>query len=191
MRVISKASLLAPLAVAAGPAFAAGEGKPFFSLANTDFVVLIGFLIFIGILVYFNIPGLLGGMLDKRANDIQSEIDEARAIREEAQALLASYERQQKDVQRQADNIVAAAKAEASAAADKAKEDLKVSIARRMAAAEDQLNSAEAAAVKDVRDRAAAVAVEVAQEVIAGQLTAKDGAAMIDDAIANVGSRLQ
>ena len=80
---------------------------------------------------------MLGGMLDQRAVGIQSEIDEARALREEAQTLLASYERKQKDVQAQADRIVAAAKDEANAAAAQAREDLAESIERRLAAAED------------------------------------------------------
>ena len=74
------------LALAAGPAFAAGD-KPFFSLANTDFVVLISFLLFIGVLVYLKVPGLLGGLLDKRAAGIQAEIDEARALREHVERL--------------------------------------------------------------------------------------------------------
>lgn len=190
MRKTSTLTLAATLGLLAGPALAAGD-KPFFSLANTDFVVTIGFIVFLGILAYFKVPGMLGGLLDKRAEGIQAELDEARAIREEAQSLLASYERQQKDVQQQADAIVAAAQKEAAAAAEKAKEDLQTSIARRLAAAEDQLASAESAAIRDVRDRAAAVAVEVAREVIAGQLTAQDGAAMIDDSIRSVGARLQ
>jgi F-type H+-transporting ATPase subunit b len=97
------------LILAASPALAAGD-KPFLSLANTDFVVLIGFLVFLGIVVYFKVPGLVGGMLDKRADGIKAELDEAKALREEAQALLASYERKQKEVHEQADRIVAAAK---------------------------------------------------------------------------------
>ena len=55
--------------LAAGPALAAGD-KPFFSLANTEFVVSVAFLSFSGILVYFKVPGLVGGMLDKRAESI-------------------------------------------------------------------------------------------------------------------------
>ena len=91
--------------VAASPALAATG--PFFSLGNTDFVVLLGFILFIAVLVYFKVPGLLAGMLDKRAEGIRDELDEARSLREEAQALLASYERKSRDVQEQADRIVA------------------------------------------------------------------------------------
>lgn len=173
----------------AGPAFAAGD-KPFFSLANTDFVVTIGFIVFIGILVYFKIPALLMGMLDKRAEGIRSELDEAKALREEAQSLLASYERRQREVQEQADRIIAHAKEEAVAAGEQAKADLERSIARRLAAAEDQIASAQASAVKEVRDRAISVAISAARDVVAKQMTAKDAAKSIDDAIAEVGQKL-
>ena len=173
---------------AATPAFAASG--PFFSLGNTDFVVLLAFLLFIGVLVYFKVPGLLAGMLDKRAEGIQSELDEARALREEAQTILASYERKQKEVQEQADRIVAQAKTDAQAAAEQAKEDLKTSIARRLAAAEDQIESAQASAVKEVRDQAIVIAVGAANEVIAKGMSAADGNKLIDAAIAEVDAKL-
>jgi len=185
MRIKALALLLT---VSAQPAFAASG--PFFSLGNTDFVVLLGFLLFIGVLFYFKIPGLLGGLLDKRAEGIRDELDEAKALREEAQTLLASYERKQKEVQEQADRIVEAAKKDAALAAEQAKEDLKASIARRLAAAQDQLASAEAGAVKEVRDTAVTVAIAAANDVIAKQMTAKNGAALIDDAIGEVSSKL-
>jgi len=182
-------SLSVALILAAGPALAAGD-KPFFSLKNTDFVVTIAFLLFIGVLFYFKVPSLIGGLLDKRADGIKSELDEARALREEAQTVLASYERKQKEVAEQAERIVAAAKEEAEAAAAKAKEDLKVSIARRLQAAEDQIASAEASAVKEVRDEAVRIAVAAASDVIAKQMTAKDANSLIDDAIAAVDAKL-
>ena len=185
MRIKALALLLT---VSAQPAFAASG--PFFSLGNTDFVVLLGFLLFIGVLFYFKIPDLLGGLLDKRAEGIRDELDEAKARREEAQTLLASYERKQKEVQEQADRIVEAAKKDAALAAEQAKEDLKASIARRLAAAQDQLASAEAGAVKEVRDTAVTVAIAAANDVIAKQMTAKNGAALIDDAIGEVSSKL-
>jgi F-type H+-transporting ATPase subunit b len=173
---------------AASPAFAA-KG-PFLSLGNTDFVVLVSFLIFLGILFYFKVPGMLGGMLDKRAEDIKSELEEARALREEAQTVLASYERKQKEVQEQANRIVETAREEAARAAEEAKEDLKRSIARRMAAAEDQIASAQAGAVREVRDQAISIAVAAAWDVMAKQMTAADRSKLIDDAIAEANAKL-
>jgi len=176
-------------ALAASPALAAGD-KPFFSLGNTDFVVTVAFALFVGILLYYKVPGLLGGMLDKRADSIKAELDEAKALREEAQSLLATYERKQKEVQEQADRIVAAAKEEATNAAKAAKADIEKSITRRLAGAEDQIASAHAAAVKDVRDQAILVAVAAAKDVIAGQMDAKSAGASIDDSIVIVGEKL-
>ena len=183
MRKLTLLSVLIPL-----PAFAAGEA--FFSLKNTDFVVLLGFLLFIGVLVYFKVPGMIGGLLDKRAETIRSELDEAKALRDEAKAVLASYERKQKEVEEQAERIVDAARKDAEAAAVQAKEDLKSSIARRVQAAEEQIASAEASAVKAVRDRAVSVAVAAAADVVAAKTSADDQGNLIDDAIAQVQARL-
>ena len=187
-RFILPASLTGALLTAAAPAHAASG--PFFSLHNTNFIVLLGFLLFLAVLVYFKIPGMLGGLLDKRAADIQAELDEARRIREEAQTLLASYERKSRDVQDQADRIVAHARQEAELAAEQAKADLKDSIARRLAAAEGQIASAEAKAVKQVRDQAAAVAVAAARQVVAAQMDPAKSGQMIDASIAEVGAKL-
>ncbi len=175
-------------ALAGSPALAASG--PFFSLRNTDFVVLVAFLIFVGFLVYMGVPKLLTGMLDKRAATIKAELDEARALREEAKSVLASYERKQKEVAEQTDRIISTAKEEAMAAAKQAKADLKTAIARRLAAAEDQIASAEAAAIKQVRERAVAVAVAAAGDVLAKQMTAESAAASIDAAIAQVDAKL-
>jgi F-type H+-transporting ATPase subunit b len=184
MRILATAFL----GLAASPALAADY--PFVSLRNTDFVVMIAFAIFVGILLYYKVPALVGNMLDKRAVTIRAELDEARALREEAQALLASYERKQKDVQAQADRIVASAKQEATNAATAAKEDIARSITRRLASAEEQIASAQAAAIKDVRDQAVVIAVSVAKEVMASQMDAKSAGALIDESIAVVAAKM-
>jgi F-type H+-transporting ATPase subunit b len=184
-----KLSIIAIAAALFGtPAVAAGG--PFLSLGNTDFVVLLGFITFILILVYYKVPGMLAGLLDQRAEGIRSDLDEARALREEAQALLASYERKSREVQDQAAQIVVHAKEEAAAAATKAHEDLQASIARRLSAAEEQILSAQAAAVTEVRNRAVTVAITAARSVIAGQMNASTANALIDASIKEVGQKL-
>lgn len=185
-QILTAASALT--VASAAPALAATG--PFFSLGNTDFVVLIAFLIFIGILVYFKVPQLLLGLLDKRAESIRSDLDEARALREEAQTVLAGIERKQKEVQEQADRIVAQARDDAQAAAKQAKADLEHSIARRLQTAEEQIDAAETGAVRSVRDRAIAVASAAAAEVIAKQMTDAEADALIDQSIKDAGARL-
>lgn len=180
---------LLPLAlVAATPAMAATG--PFFSLRNTDFIVLLAFLVFIGVLLYARLPGRIAGLLDKRAVTIRAELDEARALREEAQTILASYERKQKDVQEQASRIVADAKAEAQAAAEQAKAELARTLARRLQGAEEQIASAEASAVREVRDSAVSVAVAVAGQILAKKATPETRGSLIDASIGEIERRL-
>lgn len=177
------------LSITATPAFAA-EGIPFISMFNTNFVVILAFLLFVAVLIYLKVPGLLTGLLDQRAESIRDELNQAKALREEAQTLLASYERKHREVQAQADRIVEQAGVEAEAAALKAKDDLKASIARRLAAAEDQIVSAQKKAVKEVRDTAIQVAIAAAGDVIAANMSADDGDRLIDEAIVTVEAKL-
>ena len=181
--------LMIPLfTVLASPAMAATG--PFFSLRNTNFIVLMAFILFIAILMYMKIPSKIGAMLDARADAIRSDLDEARALREEAQTLLASYERKQKEVQEQADRIVANARTEAERSAEASKDDIEASIARRLASAEEQLESARAAAIKDVQNRAVTVAVAAAKDVIASQMNAVRANSLIDESIATVKAKM-
>ena len=185
MRMIAA---LAALTAGAGPALAATG--PFVSLGNTDFIVLIAFLLFIGVLLYFRVPAIVGTLLDKRAEGIRRDLDEAKRLREEAQEIYASYERRQREVATQADQIVANAKREAEAQAAKAKADLKASIERRLKAAEDQIASAESDAVRAVRDRAVQAAVAVASDLLRAQVASGQRPAGIDEAIDEVARRL-
>ena len=178
------------LLLSAGPAMAATAEYGFFSLRNTNFIVLLGFLTFLGILLYFKVPGRLMDMLDARAEGIRADLAEARSLRDEAQALLASYDRKTREAREQADAIVAAAKAEAKAAAAQAKVDLEASVARRLTAAEDQIDSARAAAIRDVRDEAIRVAVAAAGDVVARQMSDAQADALIDRSIDTVGAKL-
>lgn len=157
---------------------------------DSNLVVALSTLLFVALLVYLKVPGKIGAMLDARADRIAKELDEARRLREEAQALLASYERKQKEVEELAQEIVTRAKAEAARAAEQGRADLEASIARRLAKAEEQIASAEAAAVREVRERAVAVAIEAAGTVIAAGMKGDAAATYIDQAIRSVGAKL-
>ena len=180
--------LIVALSLIATPALAA-EG-PFFSLRNAEFVVTIAFIVFVGLVIYLGVPKLLGRMLDDRATLIRNDLDEARHLREEARALLLSYDAKMKEVADQSARIIASAKDEARAAGVQASVDLEHSITRRLAAAEEQIESAVKAAEIAVRNQAIAVSVQVAGEVLARQMTTDGAAASVDAAIAEVAAKL-
>ncbi len=157
---------------------------------SSDVVVLISFVLFFAILYYYGVHRMVLGALDGRAARIRSELDEARRIREEAQAAFAELERRQKEVASQAEHIVANAREEAEAAARKARADLAESVERRLRAADEQIRSAEAEAIREVRNRAVEVAIAAASRVIAERLGDDRAHALVDDAIETVGKRL-
>ena len=163
---------------------------PFFSLNNTDFVVTVAFVLFVAVLLYLKVPSIVTKMLDDRSKGIQSELDEARSLREEAQSLLASYERKQQEISEQSERIISNAKDEAAAAAEQAKKDLSVSIERRIAASNDQISSAQSAAIREIRNKAITIAISALEEVISSNLDSKQRSELIDSAVKEVEEKL-
>lgn len=157
---------------------------------DSNLVVTLSVILFIALLVYLKVPSKIGGLLDQRAEKIRAELDEARRLREEAQELLASYERKQRDVAEQTAAIVANAKLQAEEAAKEAKVQLEASIKRRLQSAEDQIASAEAGALREVKDRAVQVATAAAAAAISKSMTQETGEALIDAGISDLGGRL-
>ena len=153
---------------------------------DATFWVGAAFVVFIGVLFYFKVPGMLTKALDERAERIRAELEEARRLREEAQALLASYERKQHEAAEEAKRIVQHAREEAEREARLAAERLETMIARREQTALEKIAVAETQAQKEVRDTAISVAIAAATDVIARQVTGARADALIDDATQNL-----
>lgn len=153
-------------------------------LYNTNIVVAIAFAVFVGFLIYKGVPAILNKLLDKRADDIRAELEEAKRLREEAQEIFASYERRVQEVEAEAAEIVKQAKANAKEAAKEAKANLAEQMERRVQAGKDQIASAEAAVERQIRANAADIATKTAREVLLTALSAKSSSDLIDEAIA-------
>lgn len=179
----------AAVALATAPAAAAGD-YPFLSLYNTDLVVAIAFVLFLGVLGYFRVHEILGGMLDKRAEGIRNDLDEARKLCEEAQQVLSAIERKAREMEDKAARVVEKAKRDADDAARLAADEIEAQVARRLAAAEAQIASVEAEAIRSIRNRAASVAIAAAGDILAGSLSARDANRLIDEGIETVARRL-
>lgn len=149
----------------------------------------ISLVIFIGVIVYFGVPKMITKMLDDKIAKISEDLDEAKRLREEAQALLAEYERKRKDAESEAEDIVTAAQDEAARIAEEANASLEELIARRTRAVEDKIAQAEAQALTEVRAKSADVAVEAARILLAKEMADK-GDAMVAQSIKDVAAKL-
>lgn len=162
----------------------------FLALDNTDTWVLFAFVIFFGILFYYGVPGMLTKALDQRAGNIRKQLEEARALREEAQTKLAEFQRRQAQVQTFAEEIVANARKEAELAAEQAKSSIAASVEKRLRAAEEQIQLAEAGAVRRVRDEAVDAAVAASRDVLKTAMSGDAAAGSMDKAISEVTARV-
>ena len=140
---------------------------------EAEFWVAVAFVIFVGVLGYFGVHKLLVKGVDDRRDRIKAELDEARRLKTEAQALLAQYERKRQEAEREAEAIVASAKAEAERMAAEAAAKIEDFVARRTKMAENKIAQAEAQALADVRSAAADAAVAAAEKILAAAAKGK------------------
>lgn len=153
------------------------------------FWVAVAFAIFVAGAVWKG-RAPIAGMLDARIEAIRAEIDEARRLREEAQASLAAYQRKLRDAMGEAEQIVDRARDAADRSAQRAAEALEATLARRQAQALENIAQAEAAAVKQVRDTTIDVALAATREVLRAHLRGAHADALIDAAIKELPEKL-
>jgi len=165
-------------------AYAASEAAvhagPFYTEAH--FWVNVAFLLVIG-LAWRPVARAIAAALDARAAKIKGRIDEAHRLREEAQELLATYQRKQRDAMREAEEIIAHAKSEAERLAHQAARDLEVQMKRREQMALDRIAQAEAQALKEVQHTAVDIAIAAASNVIGESLSAGQRSTLVDQSI--------
>ena len=156
---------------------------------DAAFWAAIALFVFIGVVLYYKVPSLVGKALDGRIKAIEGELAEAERLRQEAKFLLEEYEAKRQAATTEAEGIVAAAREEAFRLTAEAKTSLETLITRRTKAVEDKIAQAESQAIAEVRARSADVAVEAARVLLTKQMSQKGGA-LIDAAIKDVGTKL-
>ena len=156
---------------------------------DPTFWVAIAFVVFV-IAVFRPIGKAITQALDKRADTIRQEIDEAQALREEAQKKLAEYKRLQRDAVSEAADIIEKAKHEATVLREQAEKDLATQLERREQLAMEKIQQAEAAALKEIRNTAVDIAVAATHRLLTEQMDADKANGLIDDSIRDLPGRL-
>ena len=139
---------------------------------DATFYALVGLILFFALIAYLKVPGMVGKALDARADKISNELAEAKRLREEAQSLVAEYQRKRKDAEAEAASIVAAAQREAEMLTAEARQKTEEYVARRTALSEQKIKQAESDAINAVRAAAVDLAISAAEKVIASKADA-------------------
>ncbi len=157
---------------------------------DPSFWVAVCVLLFLAFIFKKGAHKAVGAALDDRADKIRAELDEARRLREEAQALLASYQRKQKEAEEQAESIIQQARRDAESMAARSRAELTERLERRAAQAEAKIANAETQALAEVRAKAAEIAISAAEDLLKSNLKAADHTKMVKEGIASMGKAL-
>jgi len=180
-----------PMLAAAAAQDAHGAAAPSGGLLQDPaFWVLIAFAIVLVVFARAGLHKMIASGLDKRAQNIADEINEARKLREEAQELLAQYQRRQREAEAEAAAIIDQAKTDAKHMAAEAREKINEQIARRTKAMEEKIARAEAQAISEVRGATADLAIETARQIIRERMDRGAQSAYVDKAIAELRDKL-
>lgn len=161
-----------------------------FNPADPVFWVMIAFVGFIALLIYYRVPGAVGKALDNRATAIRADLDEARRLRDEAQALLADYQRKSREAEQETKTILEQAKREGEALAAETRKNLQESVERRTKLAEEKIERAEAQALSDVRTAAVESAIAAAEKILKSRVTGATADALIENGIRDLDGKL-
>jgi F-type H+-transporting ATPase subunit b len=166
---------------------AAGTAEAFYDAP--EFWVLVAFVITVTAIIR---PFLrfVTAALDKRSQSIAERIEEAQRLREEAQDLLASYQRKQRDAVKEAEDIVDHARRETERMGGRATADLEKAVERREQMALERIAQAEAKAVAEVRSEAIDIALEATRRLLDQNLADKKADALVNDAIKELPEKL-
>ena len=151
--------------------------------------VAVGFVI-LAVAIFKPAKKAVVGMLDGRADKIRESLDQAASLREEAQQLLAEYQRKQRDAMKETEEMIARARDEASRLAKEGAEKLEELVNRREQLAIEKIAQAEADAVREVRAMSVEIAVAATRSLIAARMGADKSGAMVDQAIADLSTKL-
>ena len=165
--------------------YAAGS-KKMFSLDNTDFVVLISFLLFLGILIYFKVPSIIAAFLDKRSSDIQDEIQRASEILEEARNILSSIEADHIRTSETIEKMIANTKDRAVEEEDKAKKYIEELMKNKLNSAEGQVKSSERKIFEEIERRAIDLSIEKVRVKLSESLSSKAYDKQLDTSMKSV-----
>jgi len=154
-------------------------------LQDPAFWVLVSFVVFF-VLVGKPVWKGLTGALDSRSAQIRAELDQAIILREEAQAILATYQKKERESLEEAERIVAQTKADADAMATRAEEELRVSLEKRKALAMNKIAQAEAKALQAVQENVVDIAIAAARSVVIAQLGAGESDELLALATADI-----
>lgn len=156
--------------------------------STTFWVGIATFIVFAGVVKA--VTPIILKALDKRSDDINEELERAMALREEAQVILAQYQKKQRESLKEAEEIVQKANLEARRITREAEQDMEEQLKKRMKLAMDKIEQAERQALQEVQNRVIDITVAATRSLVDSKLTGKAREELVSAAAQDVQKKL-
>ena len=167
----------------------AAEGF-FFSLGNTDFVVLIAFIAFVGVIIYFKAPKFVAKLIDNQIAQIDRQLKEAASIRNDALEMQQNLEQKEQETTEAVKEIKQQAEKGKELAISEAEVAIQKTLDRKLQNAREQILASEEKAKKAIKNQAVDIAVNTASKIIQNSMGGDDRREIIAQSIKDIETRL-
>ncbi len=127
-------------------------------------------------------------MLDKRAETVRSEVEEARKQRETARSLRGKYDALMRGAKQEREELVAAGQRDGDAERRKIIEQARGEAEKVLAQARDEIGAEAARARRELRREVGALSAEIAAEILRRELRPDDHDALVREFLSKVGN---
>jgi F-type H+-transporting ATPase subunit b len=137
---------------------------------DATFWVMVSFFLFIGLLIYFQIPQKIKSTLDENIGGIKNQIDEADKLKEDAKNILTEHEKKISNSKAEVKLLISKANEEAEKNVIKTNQNFHNLMDNRKKNAEERIKQLKNQALKDIKNTSVKIAIESVKKLLKNSL---------------------
>ena len=137
---------------------------------DASFWVMVSFFLFIGLLIYFQIPQKIKSSLDENIGGIKNQIDEADKLKEDAKNILTENEKKISNSKVEVKLMISKANEEAERNVIKTNQNFHNLMDNRKKNAEERIKQLKNQALKDIKNTSIKIAIESVEKLLKNSL---------------------
>ena len=137
---------------------------------DATFWVMISFFLFIGLLVYFQIPQKIKTTLEESISNIKNQIDEANQLKEDAKNILTEHEKKISNSKAEMKSMIVKASEESEKNIIKTNQNFHDLMENRKRNAEERIKQLKNQALKDIKNTSVKIAIESVEKLLKNSL---------------------
>ncbi len=140
---------------------------------DATFWVAISFLIFIALLIYKKVPGLINKVLDDKISEIKKKVEESEKLKTDSEKLLSTYQAKLNDSKKECDLILQNAKINSDKDSKELTEKFKNNLMSRERSVEEKITNLKNEALKEIELKAAMLSADAVREIMKNEIDEK------------------